>query len=112
MIDVKNGKVLRIRPLHFDWKYTKEDIAPWKMEARGQVFEPMMKSLAPPFSLAYKNRVYSPNRILYPMKRVDWDPNGAPGSTGPGGATRRTAERASTSASPGTKRSTYSRASY
>jgi molybdopterin guanine dinucleotide-containing S/N-oxide reductase-like protein len=85
VIDVKNGKVLRIRPLHFDWKYTKEDIAPWKMEARGQVFEPMMKSLAPPFSLAYKNRVYSPNRILYPMKRVDWDPEGAPGSTGPGG---------------------------
>ena len=47
------------------------------MEAHGQIFEPMMKSLAPPFSLAYKNRVYSPNRILYPLKRVDWDPKGA-----------------------------------
>ena len=46
------------------------------MEARGQVFEPSEKSLIPPFTLAYKKRVYSPNRILYPLKRVDWDPNG------------------------------------
>ena len=46
------------------------------MEARGQVFEPGMKTLIPPFSLAYKKRVYSPNRILYPLKRVDWDPDG------------------------------------
>ncbi len=29
-----------------------------------------------PFSLAYKKRTYSPNRIKYPLKRVDWDPNG------------------------------------
>jgi trimethylamine-N-oxide reductase (cytochrome c) len=35
-----------------------------------------MKSLIPPLSLGYKNRVYSPNRILYPLKRVDWDPQG------------------------------------
>ena len=26
--------------------------------------------------MAYKKRVYSPNRILYPLKRVDWDPDG------------------------------------
>ncbi len=26
--------------------------------------------------LAYKKRVYSPNRIKYPLKRVDWDPAG------------------------------------
>ena len=26
--------------------------------------------------LAYKKRAYSPNRIKYPLKRVDWDPNG------------------------------------
>ena len=35
-----------------------------------------MKSLPSPFSLAYKKRAYSPNRIKYPLKRVDWDPNG------------------------------------
>ena len=29
--------------------------------------------------------MYSPKRILTPLKRVDFDPSGAPGSTGPGG---------------------------
>jgi len=75
-VDVKNGRIIRIRPLHYDRKYKPEEFRPWKMKARGKVFEPSMKSLIPPFSLGYKNRVYSPNRILYPLKRVDWDPNG------------------------------------
>jgi molybdopterin guanine dinucleotide-containing S/N-oxide reductase-like protein len=75
-VEVKNGKIVRIRPLHFDWKYSHEYLRPWKIEARGKVFEPTMKSTIPPITLAYKNRVYSPNRILYPLKRVDWDPNG------------------------------------
>jgi molybdopterin guanine dinucleotide-containing S/N-oxide reductase-like protein len=76
-VDVKNGRLLRIRPLHFDEKYGLEDMKPWKIEARGKTFEPTMKSLLPPFSLAYKKRAYSPNRILYPLKRIDWDPEGA-----------------------------------
>ena len=46
------------------------------MDARGRTFEPSMKTLIPPYSLAYKKRVYSPARIRYPMKRVDLDPNG------------------------------------
>ena len=75
-VDVKNGKIRRIRPLRYDWKYQPEEFNPWKIEARGQTFEPAMKSLLPPFSLVYKKRVHSPNRILYPLKRVDWDPNG------------------------------------
>jgi molybdopterin guanine dinucleotide-containing S/N-oxide reductase-like protein len=72
-VDVKNGKIIRIRPFHFDWRYERK---PWQFKARGQVFEASMKSLIPPFTLAYKNRVYSPNRTMYPLKRVDWDPNG------------------------------------
>ena len=39
VVDVKNGKVIRIRPLHFDWKYNKKAYNPWKMKARGKVFE-------------------------------------------------------------------------
>ena len=35
-----------------------------------------MKTLIPPYSLAYKKRVYSPARIRYPMMRVDFDPDG------------------------------------
>jgi molybdopterin guanine dinucleotide-containing S/N-oxide reductase-like protein len=76
VIDTKNGRIVRIRPLHFDWKYDKKKFNPWKMEVRGQSFEPTMKSLIPPYSLSYKKRVYSPNRILYPLKRVDWNPHG------------------------------------
>jgi len=76
VIDVKDGRIVRIRPLHYDWKYRSEEFRPWKMEARGKVFEPTMKTLISPYGLAYKKRVYSPNRILYPLKRADWDPNG------------------------------------
>jgi anaerobic selenocysteine-containing dehydrogenase len=72
-VDVKNGKIIRIRPFHFDWKY---DRKPWQMKARGQTFTASMKTLIPPFTLAYKNRVNSPNRVLYPLKRADWDPEG------------------------------------
>ena len=76
VVDVKNGRIVRIRPLHFDWKYDKKKFNPWKMEVRGHILEPGMKTLIPPFCLAYKKRVYSPNRIVYPLKRVDWDPDG------------------------------------
>jgi anaerobic selenocysteine-containing dehydrogenase len=76
VIDVRGGKITRIRPLHYDWKYDPGEFNPWKFTARGRVFEPYMKTLLPPFGLAYKKRVYSPNRILYPLKRVDWDPEG------------------------------------
>src|SRR3989304_4080618 len=76
-VDVKDGKVVRIRPLHYDWKYSREHMNPWKFEKNGKTFEPNFKSLPSAFSLAYKKRTYSPNRIKYPLKRVDWDPNGA-----------------------------------
>ena len=84
-VDVKDGKVLRIRPAHFYDQYTKEEVKPWVMHARGKTFDPGDKTLPPPFSIAYKKRVYSPARIRFPMKRVDFDPTGAPDSVGPGG---------------------------
>lgn len=75
-VDVKDGKIVRIRPLRYDWKYKPEEFGPWKIEAHGKILEPTMKSLMPPLSLGYKKRIYSPNRIRYPLKRIDWDPNG------------------------------------
>ena len=76
VVDVKDGKAIRIRPFHYDWKYDKKNFNAWKMQRNGKTLEPLMKSLPSPFSLAYKKRTYSPNRIKYPLKRVDWDPNG------------------------------------
>ena len=76
VVNTRQGKILRIRPLRYDSHYKPEEFKPWKIEARGQVFNPELKALIPPFYLAYKKRVYSPNRILYPAKRADWDPKG------------------------------------
>jgi molybdopterin guanine dinucleotide-containing S/N-oxide reductase-like protein len=75
-IDVKDGKVVRVRPLHYDTKYDEKKLHFWQYNVRGHVFEPFKKSLPAPFMMAYKKRTYSPNRIKYPMIRVDWDPNG------------------------------------
>ena len=44
-VDVKDGKLLRIRPLPFDWKYSPEHYKPWKIEARGKTFGPTSASL-------------------------------------------------------------------
>lgn len=78
-VDVKNGKMVRIRPIHYEEKQTWESLNPWKIEARGKVFEPLKKSIPSPHVFSYKNRVYSPNRVKYPLKRVDW----APGNVNP-----------------------------
>jgi len=75
-IDVKDGKILRTRPARYDKKYDLKEFRPWTIKARGSEFKACNRSLIPPFALGYKKRVTSPNRILYPMKRVDWDPNG------------------------------------
>ncbi|MEM2465551.1 MAG: molybdopterin-dependent oxidoreductase [Candidatus Bathyarchaeia archaeon] len=77
-VDVKDGRILRIRPVHYNEKYTSEELenVRWKVDARGKTFESKMRELVPPFALVYKNRVYSPNRVRYPLKRADWDPKG------------------------------------
>jgi trimethylamine-N-oxide reductase (cytochrome c) len=85
MVECQDDTIVRIRPLHYDWKYP--DLRPWTIEARGKTFSPCMRSLIPPFSLGYKNRVHSPTRGLYPRKRVDWDPSGPPAPPVPAVAT-------------------------
>ncbi|MCC8047602.1 MAG: molybdopterin-dependent oxidoreductase [Oscillospiraceae bacterium] len=75
-VDSKDGKIVRTRPYYYDKEYTDANCNPWTMEARGKKFVPMPKVLITHFGLGYKSRVYSKNRVLYPMKRVDWDPNG------------------------------------
>jgi trimethylamine-N-oxide reductase (cytochrome c) len=37
-VDYKDGKVIRIRPLHFDEKYDPGEFKLWKIESRGKVF--------------------------------------------------------------------------
>ncbi len=77
LVDSNNGKITRIRPYQFDnIQQADHDFDPWKMEARGQTFQAPTRAPLTHFGIGYKNRVYSPNRVLWPLKRVDWDPKG------------------------------------
>jgi trimethylamine-N-oxide reductase (cytochrome c) len=69
---VKDGKILRITPIEFDDK----DAKSWTISARGKKFTPPRQTTISPYTLVFKSMIYSPDRLLYPMKRVDFDPNG------------------------------------
>ena len=75
LVDSNDGKITRIRPYTYDEEVAKT-CNPWKIEARGSTFVPPNRVTITPFGLGYKSRVYSPNRVKYPLKRVDWDPKG------------------------------------
>ena len=69
---VRDGRILRITPIEFD----EDDAEPWTIEARGHRFTPPRKTTVSSHTLAWKSLIYSPDRLLYPMKRVDFDPDG------------------------------------
>src|SRR3989304_9741620 len=69
---VKDGKVGRVPPIEFG-----DDDAPtWSIRARGKTLTPPRNTTLAPHSMVSKAMVYSPDRLLYPMKRVDFDPKG------------------------------------
>ena len=55
----------------------RQTTAPFTIEARGMKLTPPRKTTLAPHGKNAKSIVYSPDRLLYPMKRVDFDPNGA-----------------------------------
>ena len=69
---VKDNKIMRMTPIEFD----KSDAPSFVIEARGKSFSPPRKGTISPFGFSLKSTIYSPDRILYPMKRVDFDPKG------------------------------------
>jgi len=69
---VEDGKVVRVRPL----QVREEDYKPWVIEAEGKKYSPPKALRISPPVHAERNRLTSENRILYPMKRVDFDPSG------------------------------------
>ena len=76
-VEMNDGKITRIRPYDYEEKfsdYLKDNT--WSMNARGKTFAPPVRSLPTPFGFTYKKRIYSENRVRWPLKRVDWDPNG------------------------------------
>lgn len=69
---VRDGKIVRVVPI----KFSDKDAPSWKIEARGNTYTPERKVMAAPHALSVKSAIYSENRIEYPMKRVDYDPDG------------------------------------
>lgn len=69
---VKDGEVVRIRPLVVEEK----DYSPWTIKSGDNVYTAPKKMAVSPFVLGERQRLYSDERIKYPMKRVDFDPNG------------------------------------
>ena len=69
---VKDGKIVRMTPIDL----ADDDGASFTIEARGMKLTPPRKTTLAPHGQNAKSIVYSPDRLLYPMKRVDFDPNG------------------------------------
>ena len=69
---VKEGRIVRITPVDFD----ETDAPSWTIRARGKEFTPPRRTTLAAHGLCQKSMVYSKNRILHPMKRVDFDPGG------------------------------------
>jgi trimethylamine-N-oxide reductase (cytochrome c) len=69
---VKDGRIVRTTPIDLD----PSDAPSWTIQARGRSFTPQRRATVSPHALALKSMVYSDKRLLHPMKRVDFDPNG------------------------------------
>ena len=69
---VKDGRIIRTTPIDFDEK----DASGWTIEARGKSFTPRRQATLSNHALSLKSLAYSDDRLLRPMKRVDFDPNG------------------------------------
>ena len=71
-VDVRDGKIVRIIPLELD----SSDGPSWTIRARGREFTPPRRTTLSPWTAGHKSTIYSPKRILTPLKRVDFDPKG------------------------------------
>jgi anaerobic selenocysteine-containing dehydrogenase len=71
-VDVEDGRIRRIVPLQLD----ENDAPSWTIAARGRSFTPPRKTTLSPWTVGHRATIYSPNRILTPLKRVDFDPDG------------------------------------
>jgi trimethylamine-N-oxide reductase (cytochrome c) len=69
---VKDDKIVRMTPIDLD----ESDAQSWTITARGKKFTPARRGMINPHAQCLKSVVYSEKRILHPMKRVDYDPNG------------------------------------
>jgi anaerobic selenocysteine-containing dehydrogenase len=70
---VEDGKIVRMRPIIFD---NSVDAPSWVIDARGRKFTPPRKTTLQSYIIPERTRVYAENRIKYPMKRKNFNPDG------------------------------------
>ena len=70
--DVEDGRIRRILPLQLE----ESDGPSWTIEARGKQYSPPRKTTLSPWAVAHRSTIYSPKRILTPLKRIGFDPDG------------------------------------
>ena len=71
-VHVKDGKIVRVRPLVFD----DNDAESWIIEANGRKFSPQRRGTLAAPNLTEKLRLDAETRLKYPLKRADFDPGG------------------------------------
>ncbi|MEM3550852.1 MAG: molybdopterin-dependent oxidoreductase [Candidatus Bathyarchaeia archaeon] len=69
---VKDGRITRVEPINLG----PDDAESWTIEARGRIFTPPRRALLASYTFTERARIYAPNRNLYPLKRVDFNPQG------------------------------------
>ena len=72
-VDVQDGRIIRMTPIELD----PDDKGDWTIEARGRSFTSPRKTTLAPHAQVQRSLVYSPSRIMTPLKRVDFDHRGA-----------------------------------
>lgn len=70
---VEDGKVTRIRTMVFA---EDEEVPTWTIEARGRKLSAPRKVTIAPYAQAERARLYSEERLKYPLKRIGFDPRG------------------------------------
>lgn len=69
----KDDRIVRIEPMRFE----PEEVKSWNLNKHGKEYKPPLIHPLLQWGLASgKPTIYSENRVKYPLKRIDWDPNG------------------------------------
>ena len=101
-VDVKDNRILRVRPFKYDAAYSVDHLKPFRLQTRGQGLR-RAAALAHPADVRglQDARLLAATASRIPLKRVDWDPEGERNPQNRGIV-------ASTSASAGTRPPTSS----
>lgn len=69
VVHAKDNKIIRQLPF-----YIPEEVRVWKIKTSRGAFERPRKAPNYPVMFTWRQRVYSPTRVRYPLKRIDWSP--------------------------------------